>query len=61
MGTDYDSWLLGVVEGDGADPCETCGDHPNDCECDGEEEEPDWEKFADDRDRDRWERFLERI
>ena len=25
MGTDYDSWLLNIVEGNDEEPCEDCG------------------------------------
>jgi hypothetical protein len=61
MGTDYDSWLLNIVEGNGDDPCELCGDSLNDCWCIIQADEPDFERLSSDKERDDWERFLERI
>jgi hypothetical protein len=31
MGTDYDSWLLNIVEGDSG--CDDCGEDVDDCIC----------------------------
>lgn len=71
MGTDYDSWLIGNAD-HYPDPCDYCGCFAEDgfesidpcsdpdCGCHGDSE-PDVEKLIADRDRDRWERFLERI
>ena len=32
MGTDYDTWLLNIVEGNGDEPCEECEEE--ECVCD---------------------------
>jgi hypothetical protein len=34
MGTDYDTWILNIVEGDGDEPCEECGEDGCVCEHD---------------------------
>lgn len=33
MGTDYDSWLLNIVEGNGDEICEECEEDLDDCAC----------------------------
>ena len=42
MGTDYDSWMLNIVEGNSDEICEECDQDLEDCICD-EEYNPDYE------------------
>lgn len=42
MGTDYDSWLFSIVEGE--DGCEECGEDVDDCTC-GDGDDPEEQDF----------------
>lgn len=40
MGTDYDSWLFGIVEGDSEECCEECEEDLDDCCCNDDGADP---------------------
>jgi hypothetical protein len=46
--------------------CESCADDKHECdgdacECDCTDEGPDWEAVIEQQERDRWDRFMERV
>lgn len=59
MGSDYDSWILNIVEGDSEELCEYC--ESEECECD---DGPDPEDLLEQKERNRqadWEHWAKNL
>jgi hypothetical protein len=56
MGTDYDSWMLNIVEGDSEEYCEEC--ECEECECDQGPDEDTLVANHEARMQERWDRFV---